>query len=449
MVGRIKSVSHKLGIDGAIAYTVLARIIQAGGGVISIIFIAKYLSNVEQGYYYTFGSVLAIQMFFELGLSNIITQFVAHEMAHLEWDGETRLRGSQESLSRLSSLLHFCVKWFAIMAMVLVLVLIAVGFIFFNKYGKGEVNISWQIPWIIISVSTACSLVTSPILAYFEGMNKVKEVAVVRLVQQSLQLVALFIFLIFGFKLYASPLASIIGLAIAPSWIFFSYKKKLLKNIWSELNEWKVNYKVEIFPFQWRIALSWISGYFIFQLFNPVLFATEGSQVAGQMGMTLAALSGVLSISMSWINTKVPTFSSLIAKKEYDSLDLIFNRTLKQASFISALGLIALIFIVMILRHYKIPLAFRFLPVFHLVLLSIATFINQFTSGFAMYLRSHKKEPFLVLSVIMGCLTGISTLGLGKLYGLDGIVIGYCSLTTVSLVFATLIFIKKKKLWHQ
>ena len=34
-------------------------------------------------------------------------------------------------------------------------------------------------------------------------------------------------------------------------------------------------------------------GYFIFQLFNPVLFATEGAVVAGQMGMTLAALNGI------------------------------------------------------------------------------------------------------------------------------------------------------------
>ena len=55
----------------------------------------------------------------------------------------------------------------------------------------------------------------------------------------------------------------------------------------------------EIFPFQWKIALSWISGYLIFQLFNPVLFATEGSKIAGQMGMTMVAISGISSISIS------------------------------------------------------------------------------------------------------------------------------------------------------
>ncbi len=450
MIANIRYFSNKIGIDGAIAFTVLSRVIQAGGGVISILFIAKYLSLVEQGYYYTFGSVLAIQIFFELGLSNIITQFVAHEMAHLNWESETQLEGSEESLSRLSSLLRFCVKWFALTAVVLVVALVIIGYVFFAKYGKGEVNLDWQIPWLLLSVTTACSLLISPILAYFEGLNKVKEVAIIRLVQQSTQLFLLILFLTCGFKLYASPSAALVAFTIAPIWIFCSYKKHLLKNIWMGLKEWRVNYKLEIFPFQWRIALSWISGYFIFQLFNPVLFASEGSEVAGQMGMSLAALSGILSISMSWVNTKVPAFSILIAKKEYKRLDSLFIRTLKQASFISLAGLTVFVVAILVLQYYKVSLAFRFLPVFYLILLSVATLANQFISGFATYLRCHKQEPFLVLSIVMGCLTAASTLGLGKFFGLNGIVIGYSALTSfVSLTWAIIIFRQKRKLWHQ
>ncbi|MFK2504393.1 hypothetical protein ACIXPB_19920, partial [Bacteroides fragilis] len=89
-----------------------------------------------------------------------------------------------------------------------------------------------------------------------------------------------------------------------------------------------MDYKTEIFPYQWKIALSWISGYFIFQLFNPVLFATEGAVIAGQMGMTLAALNGIQSLSLSWMTTKIPLYSGLIAQKQYRQLDIIFNRTL-------------------------------------------------------------------------------------------------------------------------
>lgn len=91
-----------------------------------------------------------------------------------------------------------------------------------------------------------------------------------------------------------------------------------------------MQYMQEIFPYQWKIALSWISGYFIFQLFNPVLFATEGAVVAGQIGMTLAALNGIQALSLSWLNTKIPLYSQLIALKDYKQLDNTFNQTLIQ-----------------------------------------------------------------------------------------------------------------------
>ena len=111
--GKAKNLVKLIGIDGAIFFTLIAKVVQASGGLISVIFISRYLNLIEQGYYYTFGSILSIQIFFELGLSGVITQFVAHEVALLKWEGPICLNGSPEALSRLSSLLRFCVKWFS------------------------------------------------------------------------------------------------------------------------------------------------------------------------------------------------------------------------------------------------------------------------------------------------------------------------------------------------
>jgi len=447
---RIQKILHKAGIDGAVFFTVLSRVIQGGGGVISIFFIASYLTKLEQGYYYTFGSILAIQVFFELGLSGIITQFVAHEFASLKWKSPIELEGSEEVMSRLSSLLHFCIKWFAIVAFILFFILIAAGFLFFNKYGANNNTVNWLLPWTIISISTACSLMVSPLLSFLEGLGKVKEVAKIRLIQQCCQITVLFICLFAGFKLYSSPLANIMTLLIAPVCILFSKNKILLQFIWRQLKIWRINYRIEIFPYQWRIALSWISGYFMYQLFNPVIFATEGAVTAGQMGITLAVLNGILTVSLSWINTKVPLFSNLIARKEYHSLDLVFNRTVKQASMISFFSLFFLVSSVFFIKKMEIPFGDRFLPLFPLILLSLTTLVNQFVSALATYLRCHKKEPFLVFSIVLGILTAISTLVFGKLYGVIGITIGYCILTVfLSLIWAVLIFKKKKKQWHQ
>ena len=140
MISLIKKGSNIIGIDGAIAFTILSRIIQAGGGIITLIFIAKCLTKVEQGYYYTFGSILAIQIFFELGLSGIITQFVAHENAKLIWQNRTSFTGSEESGSRLSSLLRFTVKWFGVISVLLFLGLLIAGYFFFGVFGKNVVQ---------------------------------------------------------------------------------------------------------------------------------------------------------------------------------------------------------------------------------------------------------------------------------------------------------------------
>ncbi|MCS2530251.1 hypothetical protein NXV85_22595 [Bacteroides fragilis] len=68
---------RKFGIDRAIGYSSLAKIIQATGGVLTMFFIALSLSSTEQGYYYTFSSLLAVQIFFDLGVNFTISQYVA------------------------------------------------------------------------------------------------------------------------------------------------------------------------------------------------------------------------------------------------------------------------------------------------------------------------------------------------------------------------------------
>lgn len=453
MLKFIRNSSRKIGIDGAIAYTVLSRIIQAGGGVITLLFVARCLSKVEQGYYYTFGSILAIQIFFELGLSNIITQFVAHENASLIWNDKISFSGPKESSSRLSSLLRFTVRWFCIISFMLFFGLLIAGYCFFSKYGKNDDVVEWQIPWLILSITTSMSLMSSPILAFLEGLGRVKQVAKIRLIQQAIQISLVLIFFSIGLKLFSTPIAAILSFAIIPLWIFSGNVKEVLIFIWNKIDVFKVNYKLEIFPFQWKIALSWISGYFIFQLFNPVLFATEGPVVAGQMGMTLAVLNAILMFTLSWVTTKVPVFSGLIAKKQYNELDSLFNKTLIQSTALNIFALSTFFMLVYFIRYLNINfggknLGDRFLPFTPMLFMIIPVLLNHIIACLATYLRCHKQEPMLMQSVVMGILCSISTVVLGSHFGVLGMTSGYMALTIVSFIWTYIIFKNKKKEWH-
>lgn len=446
--------TQKLGMDKAIAFSSAARVFQALAGVISIFFIATFLTGEEQGFYYTFGSVLAIQVFFELGFTGIMTQYVAHEVVHLNLNENLYYEGEEKYRSRLAYLVRFCIKWYAFISALFLIVIIFVGFVYFNKFDETNGLVNWQGPWLLLVFSTAIKLFQSPFTAIYTGLGKVKEMNEITFYQQLIIPVAQWVLLACGVKLYVVGVSSLLGVIV---WYVFVWEKKLWRLLFGlfreEISE-TVSYMKEIFPYQWKIALSWISGYFIFQLFNPVLFATDGAVVAGQMGMTLQVLNAIQAFAMSWESTKIPLYSGLIELKLYNELDRVFNKTVKQMMGVCAFLLFLFCLVVVVLKETRLSiggsvLGDRFLDYLPMVLMMIPIIVNQLVGAWADYLRCHKQEPFLVLSIVMGGLCCCSTLLLGYEFGVIGITLGYCCLRLfVSLPWGRYIYIRKKIDWH-
>ena len=444
-----KNILSKFGVDKAILFTSLSRVVQALGGFVTVFLIATFMSKEEQGFYYTFASVLAIQIFFELGLGGIINQFVAHEMAHLNFKTSTEIEGKPENISRLSSLLHFCLKWYVILALLLFVTLLIVGFTFFNKYGSSYPLVKWQIPWVVISIGGSLNLLMSPWMAVLQGMNKVKEMARIALIQQLIVMAVTWISLALGAKLYIAAINSMTSFIV----MLFLYGRTdyptLLYNTFKNNIKEKISYIDEIFPLQWKIALSWMSGYFIFQLFNPILFAYSGPVIAGKMGMTLTILSAILGFTLSWTTTKIPSWSMLIAIKDYSTLDISYKKVLKDSTLVSSLAIIAGLIFLTIISFLELKLSDRFLPVWLCAILFLTIPLNNIVNVWATYLRCHKKEPFLVQAIIIGILCGISTFLTGKFIGVTGVVIGYSTIILfVNISLSYYIFRTKKLEYH-
>ena len=441
---------RKIGVDQAILFTGLARIVQAIGGLVVVVLVTKKLTNIEQGYYFTFASILAIQIFFELGFNNILSQYVAHEAINIRLE-ENEFVGCSTSKSRISSLLHFSVKVYSTLSICLFFVLSLVGYIFFIFCSKDNI-VEWRIPWLMLCLMTAIYFFISPFIAFLQGLGKVKEIALMQFIQQCVSVIGLIGTLLLGGKLYAGGIALFLGVLVCTCFVYKRFSK-ILYAIYRNSVTCVISYKKEIFPFQCKIALSWISSYFIFQLFNPVLFATEGAVVAGQMGMTLSVLNAIMSLSDSWITTKIPLFSGLIAAKEYLKLDRIFKQTMFQSFFINIFVLFLFIFGLYIIDIYKISISGhllidRFLPYGLTVMLMFTIVLRQLYGGWAIYLRCHKREPLLIQSVIIAIMCSVSTLFLGAISGINGIVIGYTFLTLCSAVWIYIIFLQKRKKWH-
>lgn len=451
----IKSlITQKLGVDKAIAFSSAARIFQAFSGVISIFFIATFLTGEEQGFYYTFGSILAIQVFFELGFTGIMTQYVAHEVAHLNLNELNKYDGDAKYKSRLAYLVRFCIKWYAVIAVFFLIVVIVAGFVYFYKFDETDGTVNWQMPWLLLTFSTAIKLFQSPFSAIYTGLGKVKEMNEISFYQQLIIPITQWILFACGMKLYVVGISSLLGVIV---WCVFVWKKqlwRLLYGLFKERITETISYMKEIFPYQWKIAISWISGYFIFQLFNPVIFATDGAVVAGQMGMTIHVLNAIQAFAMSWESTKIPLYSGLIEMKKYNELDRVFNMTVKQMMGVCFFLLLSMFLVVFVLKQTDFKLAGsalgdRFLDYLPMILMMIPILVNQLVGAWADYLRCHKQEPFLIMSVVMGILCCCSTLLFGSLYGIIGITLGYCCLRVcISLPWAYHIYSKKKIEWH-
>lgn len=448
----LANIAYKIGIDKSIAYSSGARVVQGFTGVASVFFITTFLSGVEQGFYYTFGSILAMQVFFELGLTGIMTQYVAHEASHLALTTDGNYEGEERYKSRLASLIHFCVKWYAAIALLVLVFLIAVGYVFFNSYGN-HTDVSWEVPWILICIGTAIKLFQSPFTSILMGLGKVKEMSKISFWQQIILPAATWMGLACGLKLYVVGIGYLLSVLLWQVYVWTTGLAKIIVNLWHTQISERVVYFKEIFPYQWRIALSWVSGYFTFQLFNPVLFAMEGAVVAGQMGMTLQALNAIQTFSFSWLNTKVPLYSKLIALKDYKQLDTLFNKTLRQMTMVCLILLIVFYAVIWLLTITQLRIggniiADRFLPYLPMGLMMIPVYLQQYVYSWATYLRCHKKEPLLLYSVCCGVVCCLSISFLGKMYGLYGITIGYCIISILFFPWVYFVFKTKKIRWH-
>lgn len=445
----LRQILRLLGIDRAVLFTLLGRLWSVGAGLLTLFFVTRFLSPTLQGYYYTFYSLIALQIFAEMGLNFAILQFASHEMAGLSWMGGI-LSGSPESKQRLQSLVRFAGAWFSAAALVMVAVLLPVGIFFFGQVSSADASIPDVGPaWSLLVILTAANLFVGAALSILEGCGKVAEVAILRLWQSVFSVVAAWTVLTAGGHLYALVANSLMLLLVGLAWLCTRYRF-FFKDLLSHQTALPgMNWRKEIWPFQWRIAISCMSGFLISQLFNPLLFATHGPIVAGQMGMSMQIIAAMNGVGMAWITTKVPTYGILIATRQTVVLDTLFFRGLIQSFVILLIGVICVIGVLSYLNLVESPYASRLLSLRLFSVLCISCLAQHVVLAEAAYLRAHKQEPFMVISVLSGSVTAALALVLIPTFGGAGAVYSYASTTLlIGLCGGTIIFMQKRKAWR-
>ena len=420
------------------------RLWQALSGLVTILLLTHFLTLTQQGWYYSFLSLASLYTLFDLGLSVVLVQFSAYLFINMKWldKGYVIGRGKEQFLSLVGQSLRL----YLLLGLVFCILMIPAGMIFFGgKNSEALLRSTWQWPWICLVIATAANILTLPFLALVEGSGRVSEVYGLRLLQGILGSTVCWLVLFLGGALWATFMIPFVGVFVAIAWLIF-YRPGLLPRIWHISTE-RIKWSHEIWPLQWRIGLSWLSGYFLTQIYTPILFYYQGPMVAGQMGLSLTLANMLGLLAQSWIAHRVPSMAQAVGRKDWVFFDEIFKR-----DFIVSVAAFILGALVLCGLHYYFSFTVysqRTLPFLPFLGLLIVVLVNHINGALASQLRSYKKEPLVWVSLAGTVLTVPVAFVAATNYSAGGVILAILAVQlTMTLPFSVHLWHKYNKKWR-
>jgi hypothetical protein len=446
---KVRMLLYRAEVNRPVFFGALGRMWGLLAGPITAMFIATKFTPEVQGYYYTFSSILAMQVFIELGLGLVIVQFASHEWSKLAIDGNGGIVGDEASLSRLASLMRIALKWYGIGSVVATFGLSIGGFVFFSR--TPSIGINWVVPWFVLCLLTGINIYLSPIWSLLEGCNQVSSLYTYRFIQGVVFSITMWISMASGMNLWSTSIVSFAGIICAGIFLKGKYWRFFKTLFFVNSKGPSIGWRTEILPMQWRIALSWACSYLTYSIFIPISFKYLGVVVAGQMGMTWS-LMNVVGAAGAYFYPKVPTLGVLVAQKKYESLDVYFWKVVKIFTVMTIVIALLIYVTIWFLNWLDFPFAVhlskRILPLNILALFLLAQLVMTVSTPFSYYMFAHKKNPLTLLTVVNGALTGLSTFFFGKYYSAFEIALSFFSIQLIVVLFILLIWYQCRDKWH-
>jgi len=387
-----------------------------------LLMIPLYLTLNEQGYWFTLISLGSLTVFVDLGLTNLILQFSSHQMSGIKFcSGTGVLIGDKTKLWKLSSLLRLVLKIIKFSLLAFPLLLFVIGSAVLSSDDASK-SIGWLIPWAIFAFSVTLYFSMNLIFSFVEGLDQVSRINKLRVIQSLVNTLVVVSFLFFGFSLYALALSMLISCLIAISVFYFENFNFLKHLLVHSLNE-QFNVKDKLLSLLKKTAISYISGYFIFQFFTPLIFIYFGSDISGKVGFSLSIIASIFGISIVWINVIRPKLNIFTAQGDRDkALKYLFYSTL-----LSALTYVTGVVMLFSLLKYELFsfLADRLVDNELLLILSIAWGVQVIINNIAIFVRSYLIEPFVYVSIVGALITVSVTLYFCFTMDVSGIFYGF------------------------
>ncbi len=442
---------NRMEVDQAVFFALLTRAWQFLAGPVSMFLIAMHFTPELQGYFYTFASLMGLQVLIELGLHVVIINVSSHEWSKLHLDEGGNLSGDPNALHRLVSLGRQFAAWYGVASLVFTAVAIIGGVLFFSQ--KPLPAHQWMPQWTSLAILSGLLLWTMPFVAVLEGCNQVATVNKFRASQAVAGNLVVWACIAMGAGLWAAVASTAVRLVWECYLLSIRYRRFFAPFVSIQIHS-PIHWWSEIWPLQWRLAVPSVLQYVAFFLFTPVMFQFHGAAVAGQMGMTWSVLTTLQAAAFSWVQTRTPLFGVLVARKDYAELDRVFKRLSMIAVFVLIAGGVLFWIAILCIYIFPHPLAEQFakrvLPPLPTAVFTIAVVLICIPQCQSAYLLAHKRNPLLIVGILGNTAIGIGVCLMGARFGPLGAGISLLVVVAAFTVPAsTWIWFHCRRQWHE
>ena len=375
---------------GAYGYALATRVIGAAGGLLTAELIARHLDKVDQGYYYSFLSLLGTQLVMEMGLATLLVVRSSHHARNLEWDG----RGlASPPPSDLVAMFRGAVRWYLVLALVSWLMCSAAGpWLLGEKFGK------WGVAWLVASLAAGIQVATQPFVATLEGCGKVTESTRIRLLQTIGMHVGACSGLVLGGGLLAvgSGYGMMLLMGVAGLWRWRRLFYDLLR---SGTGGHVFSWWRDLWPAQWRLGFVGVTVFCIGSLPTLLILKHCGETMAGEWGMARRMFETILFAGAAMFTTRTAVFGSAFAQGQLERMTGNWRRTMVRALVLTAGAAAAAPVVLRVMAGLGFHFPERMgLTSLHVVL-AVLTVVNCANWGVEVFVRSAGTEPYLVQSL--------------------------------------------------
>ncbi len=385
------------------------RAVNMGSGLLCLIIVAGSYDGFSAGRIYTIISLAGAAALFELGLSTLVLQRASQVTREKSWNPLDPAQ-SHELITPFIG--HYLVL-ICFQALLLLTVLLPVGLWVIVVVFKEPVAGQGFFAWVGACMVMALGLPTALVLSILEGLGQLAIVAKVRAVQALTSLLALNLplFLGFGYPAVAIQLSCALALGWFTLW---ALNGPFVKLILRHLSLQFVSARAKLdWPFQWRLSLSFLSGYFSNQAWVVAISLTGAVALAGNVAMTLQVLMSMVGFAMTPIAARLATLSALARKDSRVEYHKLTSVLIRQSGLIFLVMLAAVAVGFACANYWAAEIRSRLLPTGPLIVILLLAPLVLCLGALTLLNQSLGRDDLYIVSVFRICapLVVISMLG--------------------------------------